>query len=88
MQKLRLQYGLRWRTSYPPIPWVPLAWLTVLLGLFALASSLDYNIRRAQMAELAAEVYAAKAQVLSDCEHGAIGYHYQDGRAYECGKPL
>lgn len=85
---LRLRHGLNWRSKYPPVPWVQMRRLLLVLGMFALASSLDYYIERAYWAERAADIYAAQARVLHDCERGAIGYHYQDGRTYQCGGKL
>lgn len=85
---LRLKHGLLWRGKYPPIPWVHLRRLLVVLAALVLASSLDYYIERAQFAERAAGLFEARAQALSNCEKGATGYYYPDGRAYQCGGKL
>lgn len=84
----RLNYGLRWRTARPELPWKHLSAVALLVLLCVLAGSLDYAIARAEHAERAAELYEAKARVLHDCERGATGYYYPDGRTYECSKRL
>lgn len=88
IQTVRFKYGLRWRTARPELPWKPLSAVGLLTLLFTLAGSLDYAVQRAEFAERAAEIYEAQARVLHDCERGAIGYHYPDGRTYECSKRL
>ena len=85
---MRLRWGLYWRTKYPPIPLKQIVLLFLLIALMTLASSLDYAIQRAEAAERAADIFGAQAKVLHDCERGASGYYYNDGRAFECSKRL
>jgi hypothetical protein len=88
MYRLRLRYGLRWEKARPSLLNRHVFVALLLILLFAMAGSIDYAVQRAEFAERAAELYASKAKVLDDCERGATGYYYTDGRAYECGKRL
>ena len=89
----RLKRGLFWRGRIPG--WEEakrffsgiLAGFVVLL-VMGLANEIDTMTDRAIAAERAAEIYGAHAKVMRDCESGATGYHYPDGRIFECQKPL
>ncbi len=88
LMHLRLKHGLHWRGKYPPVPWRHVINLTAVIALYALASSLDYYLGAAQAATQAAQVFEAQARVLRDCERGATGYYYPDGRTFQCGAKL
>lgn len=94
LTKLRLKYGLMWRSVRPSLrdaktlidASLAVVFVLIVLGLVAkLEEQTELRIAATQ----AAEIYAASAKVLIDCESGAAsGYHYPSGRAYECVKPL
>lgn len=88
MTFLRFRYGLRWEKSRPPLLAPHLFAVLLLLLLFVMAGSLDYAIAKAEMLERVANTYEANARVLRDCERGATGYYYPDGRVFECSKRL
>ena len=72
LNRLRLFTGLHWRGKFPPIPWRDLLALAAILLIYGvmgysdgLADRAAEMERRAVMAERAAEIYSAKAAVLS-----------------------
>ena len=52
----RLNYGLRWRTARPELPWKNISAVALLVLLITLAGSVDYAVQRAEFAERAAEI--------------------------------
>lgn len=65
-----------------------IALVVALVLLYGVVGAIDYQIEQRELAERALEFEGARAQVLRDCERGAVGYYYADGRAFECGKPI
>lgn len=89
-QTIRLRFGLRWKKNHPSLrPIVQTASACALIfGAYYLAAELEHQTEARLAAEQAAEIYRASQKVLLDCERGAAGYYYPDGRAFECAKPL
>lgn len=93
MDKLRIRHGLYWEGPRPG--WNELKrWIAGVIA-FALLAMILGMVDRVEAeteariaAEKAADIYASHAQVMRDCENGAAGYYYKDGRAYECGGRL
>lgn len=91
----RLKHGLFWAGRYPGWKelknWIAaiLCW-ALLLIIIGMVKEIEASTERAIMAEMAADIYSAKAKALEDCEtRGAKGYYYPaSGKAYECSKPL
>ena len=91
--RIRLRHGMFWRGRYPG--WAELRrWIgglfaaCALIAVLGMVEQIEAATERAIHAEKAAEIYGAKAKVLKDCERGAVGYYYADGRAYQCGGKL
>lgn len=88
LTRARLARGLHWKGKYPPIPWRQLALITAILLIYGLVDKIDQLVEENLVLSQALEIEGARAQVLRDCERGAVGYYYPDGRAYECSKKL
>lgn len=87
-QKLRFARGLRWQGKYPPPPTRLLFRAVMIAAIAAMVGTHQDLKERAEIMEQVVEAYEPAVKVLRDCEAGAVGYHYKDGRAFECAKPL
>lgn len=92
LNKLRLAYGLRWKSEYPPIHWREIGMVFVLIGIYGLVAHADdlgdraaEIERRAAAAERAADIYYGYKVALTNCERGATGYYYPGNtKAFLC----
>lgn len=91
--RARLAKGLRWRNTYPSMSdlrglihaLLAIAFILLAYGITdAIADATD----RAVAAEQAADIGMAHIKAMRDCEAGASGYYYEDGRAFQCGGRL
>lgn len=82
MKTLRLCYGLRWKTSRPPVA-RPLLALFVLLLLFALAGTMDYHVQKAQELERLKPVAKSYSAVVVAAMNGDARFQVGD-ELFEC----
>lgn len=87
-QQWRFSRGLRWQGKYPPPPTRFLFRAAIIAAVAVMAITNQDLKARAEIMEKVVEAYEPAVKVLKDCEAGAVGYYYKDGRAFECAKPL
>lgn len=82
MTPLRLRYGLRWKTSWPPVA-RPLFALFVVLLLYALAGTLDYHVQKAAELERLKPVAESYSDVVVAAMNGDARFQVGD-EMFEC----
>ena len=90
MQKLRLQYGLKWKNYHPPIPWRHLAVITLCWAAYLAVAQIDNLSERVKEMEDEGASNAVYAEVLFTCMSAGLnnqvgGFSFRDaGLAFEC----
>jgi hypothetical protein len=87
-QSLRLRYGLRWTGKTPDGLYRFLFKTVVACAVIVMVVTHNDLKERAAIMEQVLTVYEPIVTTFHQCETGATGYYYADGRTYECGKKL